>query len=314
MVNIVKVKKGNSIYYYLQHTTRHGLKLINKRIYLGTKIPADIDKIEEDFSRKIYREEGWYDLFDQIKKRHSEEIKQMSLTAREKKMSQFAMEFTYNTQRIEGSTLTPRETINLLEKGLTPSREKPIEDTIEAKTHEKVFYEMLEHSSNRKKDLSLQLVKEWHYKLFHETKPDIAGQIRKHQVGISGSKFKPPLAVEVFPMLEEFFKWYNKNKKKHKIHPIELAALVHLKFVSIHPFVDGNGRISRLMMNFVLNKNGYPMLDIKYEGRNRYYTALERSHIEGIKNTFVLWFMKRYVKENEPYVVGSERRFLYNIK
>ncbi len=71
-------------------------------------------------------------------------------------------------------------------------------------------------------------------------------------VGIAESKHIPQIPVEIHSLLQEFFKWYNKNKDK--IHPIELAALVHLKFVTIHPFSDGNGRISKIMMNFVLNK------------------------------------------------------------
>ena len=95
--------------------------------------------------------------------------------------------------------------------------------------------------------------------------------------------------------LREFFEWYNKNKDK--LNPVELAALVHLKFVSIHPFGDGNGRISRLMMNFVLQKHNYPMLDIPYEKRNSYYTALERSQIKRDNAPFLNWFFRRYLKE-----------------
>ena len=88
-------------------------------------------------------------------------------------------------------------------------------------------------------------------------------------------------------------------RQKDKLNPIELAALVHLKFVSIHPFGDGNGRISRLMMNFVLHKHNYPMLDIPYTKRNSYYTSLERSQIKRDNSPFLNWFFKRYIKENK---------------
>lgn len=101
-------------------------------------------------------------------------------------------------------------------------------------------------------------------------------------------------------MLRDFFKWYQKNKKN--LHPVELAGLVHLKFVPIHPFGDGNGRISRLMMNFVLYKNGFPMLNISYKNRNSYYTALERSQIKKNEFIFLNWFLKRYIKENKKYL------------
>jgi Fic family protein len=142
-----------------------------------------------------------------------------------------------------------------------------------------------------KKDLSLQIVLYWHKKLFESTKSDIAGKIRQHQVTISGSKFVPPFPAEIYPLLRELFKWYDKNKSKNKLHPVALAALVHLKFVTIHPFTDGNGRISRLMMNFVLHKHAFP-----------YYNALERAQVKKQDNIFVQWFFRRYVKEHKRYL------------
>jgi Fic family protein len=86
------------------------------------------------------------------------------------------------------------------------------------------------------------------------------------------------------------------------MHPLELAALAHLKFESIHPFGDGNGRIGRILMNFILNKNGYPMLDIKYEKRNSYYNALEMAQVKKDERKFVVWFFGRYIKENRRYL------------
>ena len=141
----------------------------------------------------------------------------------------------------------------------------------------------------------LSVILHWHKKLLGDTKPDIAGKVRRHQVEISGSKFTPPSPVEVDPLLGDFFKWYSRNKGK--VHPIELAALTHLKFVTIHPFTDGNGRISRLLMNFVLNKHRYPLLNISYKNRSSYYTALERAQVKKYEAIFVQWFFKRYIKE-----------------
>ena len=159
-----------------------------------------------------------------------------------------------------------------------------------------VFYEML----NYEKDLSLQIVLYWHKKLFEDTKEDIAGKIREHGVQISRSKFSPPTPVELQILLKEFFDWYNQNK--NKVFPIELAALVHLRFVTIHPFSDGNGRISRLMMNFVLHKYGFPMLDIPYEKRTGYYNSLERSQVKKNELIFLQWFFKKYVESNKRYL------------
>ena len=86
------------------------------------------------------------------------------------------------------------------------------------------------------------------------------------------------------------------------MHPVYLAALVHLKFVTIHPFGDGNGRISRLVMNYVLNKHSYPMIVIDYADRNSYYNALERSQLTQDENIFTLWFFKRYLKEYKQHL------------
>ena len=298
MVTMKRKKVGKITYYYLQHSVRKGSKVQSKEIYLGRKIPKNIEEIKGKLLKTIYEKE-WYPLFDQIKEKYSKEIKLMPRSSREKQMAIFASRFTYNTQRIEGSKLTLKETANLLEKGITP-KDKPLEDVKEAEAHKRLFY--AEVLISKKKDLSLNLVVEWHRKLFQETKPDIAGKIRKHQTHISGSKFIPPLPVEVYPLLREFFKWYNRNKGKNELHhPVELAAFVHLKFVTIHPFGDGNGRISRLMMNFVLNKEGYPMLDIPYSGRNSYYTALERAQVKKVDSAFIQWFMRKYMKENDTY-------------
>ena len=89
------------------------------------------------------------------------------------------------------------------------------------------------------------------------------------------------------------------------MHPVILAVLVHLKFVSIHPFSDGNGRISRIIMNFVLHKFNFPMLDIEYVNRDNYYNALERSQIKKDSYIFVKHIVKRYLKEYNGYITQS---------
>ena len=294
MVVITKKQVGNEIYYYLGHTYRRNGKVNKIEKYLGKEIPKNIEVLKKEFIFEIYKEK-WFNLFDKIKGNYKKEQKLMPFSAKEKEIETFMIKFTYDTQRIEGSKLTLKDTANLLERGITP-KEKPIRDIKEAEAHKKVFYEMLKHE----KDLSLQIVLYWHKKLFGETKEDIAGKIREHGVQISLSKFVPPTPVELQILLKEFFDWYNQNRKK--ISPVELAALVHLKFVTIHPFSDGNGRISRLMMNFVLHKNGYPMIDILYTKRTGYYNALERSQIKKDEHIFVQWFFKKFIENNKRFL------------
>jgi len=294
MAIIRKRKIGNREYYYLEHTKRNGKHVEKKEKYLGTKIPANIETIKKEFLDQIYRKK-WFSQIDQIQQNFSKEQQSMPREAKQKSLENFMVKFTYNTNRIEGGTLTLRETAKLLEEGITP-REKPIKDVQEAETHKKVFYKMLEHKGN----LNLETILYWHKLLFEETKPGIAGKIRNYQVSISGSKVELPLPVELNFLLRDFFKWYSKSKEK--MHPIELTALTHLKFVTIHPFADGNGRVSRLIMNYILHNNSYPMLNITYQNKDTYYTALERSQLKKRDDIFITHIIKRYIKEYKKYL------------
>jgi Fic family protein len=294
MVTIKKRKVGKEKYYYLEHSYRDKGKVQKKQKYLGKEIPTEIDDLKKEFLSELYKEK-WLEDIDKIKKSFSKEQKIMPKSSKEKNQETFAIKFTYNSQRIEGSTLSLKETADLLERGITPSS-KPIRDVKEAEAHKNLFYEMVKY----KKSLNRQIVLYWNKKLLEQTKPDIAGKIRNHQVEIARSKFLPPFPSELEVLLHEFFKWYNDNKSK--LHPVELAALVHLKFVTIHPFGDGNGRISRIMMNFVLKSFNYPFLDIPYEKRTSYYNALERSQVKKEERIFLQWFFKRYLQEYKRYL------------
>lgn len=294
MVKIKKKKIREQTYYYLEHSIRHGEKVEKKEKYLGTSIPENIGELKKKFLSKIFSDK-WFGQLDRIKKNYSSEQKSLPKSIREKEIKNFMIKFTYDTNRIEGSKLTLRETADLLERGITPSR-KPLRDIKETEAHKEVFYGMLDC----KKDLSLKVILLWHMKLFEKTDTNIAGVFRNYHVAISGSRFLPPPAIDVQPLMDDFIKWYQKNK--NKLHAAELAALVHLKFVTIHPFGDGNGRMSRLLMNFILQKNGFPMFDIPYEKRGSYYTALERSQTKEDETIFLSWFFRRYIKENKRYL------------
>lgn len=294
MVKLRKRMVAGIAQYYLEHSVRVKGKVEKRERYLGTEIPKDIERLKREFFEEMLKQR-WFDKFDRMKRGYAKQKRIEPPTVRKKSAEAFAVKYTYNTNRIEGSTLTLRETSLLLEKGIAPNA-KLMEDAKEAEAHRSTFYEMVEC----KRELSLELILYFHRQLFKDTKKDIAGKVRRHQVEISGSRFKPPLAVELQPLLEEFFGWYNGNKGR--LHPVELAALVHLKLATIHPFADGNGRLSRLLMNFILNRYGFPMLDIAYDKRAGYYHALERAQLNADEIIFVKWVCRRYEKENERYV------------
>ncbi len=289
MVTITKRTIKGISYYYLVHTLRTNGKFTQEARYLGRKIPKNIERIKKQFLFELDKAK-WFDRFAKIKANYKDELKAFPISARRKELLAFSVRFTYETQRIEGSTLSLQETGQLLERGISPSG-KPIADVKEAEAHQKIFLGMLE----QEKDLSLQLVLGWHWELFKESKPDIAGEIRRHGVQITGSRYVPPAPVELQPLLRDFFRWYNRNKSK--TNPVEIAALLHLKFVTIHPFSDGNGRIGRLLMNYVLHRHGYPMLNIEYKRRAAYYRALESSQLAEEDRSFTNWFFRRYVDQ-----------------
>jgi Fic family protein len=291
MVRIATKKVKGKKYYYLEHTIREKERRKTETKYLGPELPKNLDEIKREFEFELDKAK-WFDNFDSIKRNYVARQKLTPGSAREKEIREFSVRFTYSTQRIEGSTLTLRETARLLEENISPSG-KPVADSKEAEAHQRVFLEMLRSGP----DLSLELVKDWHWIIFKDTKADIAGQIRRQGVRISGSKFLPPSPVELKPMLNGFFEWYRKNRSR--LNAVELAALVHLRFVTIHPFSDGNGRISRLMMNFVLKRHQYPMLNIEYGNRASYYVSLERSQLSKNDRPFLQWLFRRYVRENE---------------
>lgn len=297
MVRIAKKRLKGNTYYYLEHTIREKGNRTTKSRYLGTDLPKDIEDLKKQFQYELNKGK-WFEDFEAIRRNHNREQQSIPPSAKEKATREFSVRFTYDTQRIEGSTLSLRETADLLERRITPSG-KPIKDAKEAEAHDRLFREML----TTKKELTQDLVQEWNYELLKDTNPDIAGKIRRHGVRISGSRFIPPSPVEIQPMLNDFFGWY--RGARAKTSPVELAGLVHLKFVTIHPFSDGNGRVSRLMMNSALHRHGFPMLNIEYNRRNAYYNSLERSQINKDDRPFMNWLFRRYKRENRRFL-GSQ--------
>lgn len=294
MVSVKKRTIKGKTYYYLSHTYREGGKVKYRETYLGNEIPADIEKMKNKFTQRIYKEK-WFGTFEKIKSRYSKELYKAPQEALDKNMEAFMVAFTYDTNRIEGSRLSLKDAAMLLGQGTTP-KDKPVSDIKEAEAHKKVFYEMLDYN----RDLSIDVVLKWHGELFGETKPELAGKLRDYQVYIRGTRFIPPTPTDVPSRMHGFFAWY--NREKDTMNHVELAALVHVKFESIHPFGDGNGRVGRLIMNFILHRSGYPMLNIPYTNRMDYYNAIERAQVKKDDSVFVAWFFKRYVKECAIYL------------
>ena len=276
-MRIITRKKGNKKYFYLQHSLRKGKKVITKEKYLGIEIPTNIDEIVSIFKKEVQNDVN--KKLALIKENFQSEWKRIPESAREKELEEISIAFTYNTNAIEGSTITLEEAREIIHDKISPN--KPLRDVKETEAHSEVFLQMLKKGEKITKELLLA----WHKDIFDETKPDIAGKFRDYLVRVG-----PHLAPDwqnVENLIKNFIEFINKNKK---MNPIELAGRAHYQFEKIHPFGDGNGRIGRLLMNFILWHNGYPMLIIEYKKRKSYYKALQKD-----ENYFVSYFIRRYL-------------------
>lgn len=286
MVSVIKRKKGKKEYFALIHNT--GKRQHEK--YLGKSIPKNIDEIKREFLLSILCK-GWKINIEKIK---SEYKKQPKLLIKQN-LEDFSLGFTHDSQKIEGSTLTKKETYNLLRFSLTPSS-KPEDDMVEAQRHHRVYLKMIKQMPA----LTEKILLCWHKEMFEETKKEVAGKLRTYPVEVTNSASKFPHWEFVPKFVNEFLKEHKELSKKTE--PIELAGMIHFRFVSIHPFGDGNGRISRLLMNYILIKNNCPPLNIRYIDRKSYYTSLEKGQTQENEIYFLKWFMKYYIKFNKKYL------------
>lgn len=188
---------------------------------------------------------------------------------------QFALEMTYNSNAIEGNSLTLKETAWVIQDGLT-IKGKPMKDHLEARDHYAALfylYELIEHDSHQ--TVSEELIRTIHQLVVRETEQQTAGSYRTGNVIITGSDHIPP-DVSILPgLMHDLIRWIGFNQKK--LHPVELAAIVHHKLVSIHPFFDGNGRTARVVMNLILLQQGYPLVIVLKNDRKKYYQALNKA-------------------------------------
>lgn len=179
---------------------------------------------------------------------------------------------TYTSNALEGNSLTESETKVVIEDGLTIGG-KPLRDVYEATGHAKAYDHL--YSLAKEKPITAEDILELHRLFYSDVDPEHAGKWRQVRVFISGSRRVLPDPKKVPELIAVFVKWMVANEGK--LHPVEFAALVHQKFVYIHPFVDGNGRVSRLLMNLVLMRAGWTLAIIPPICRTEYIATLEKA-------------------------------------
>lgn len=190
--------------------------------------------------------------------------------------------WTYHSNAIEGNTLTLSETKVALE-GITIGG-KTVQEHLEVINHRDaiLYVEEIVHNNEPLSEWQINSIHRLILKGIHD---DYAGTYRKENVLISGTKHIPPHALQVPLQMEQLIKWY--VHEGQDLHPVVRAALVHCDFVKIHPFIDGNGRTARLLLNFELMKSGYPPIVIEKETRAEYYSSLDDAHTTGDNEKFI---------------------------
>lgn len=250
----------------------------------GWKIPIDAVKPSDG------RYKSTESLLDMIDRKKKELDTKRPLTEGEvaRLTEEFIVEYTYNSNAIEGNTLTLRETDMVL-RGLTIDK-KPLKDHLEAVGHKEAF----EFVSELVKDniqMSERIIKQIHYLVLADKKDD-RGVYRRVPVRIMGAQNEPVQPYLIQPKMEQLMFDFAESTE----HVVTKLARFHIEFESIHPFIDGNGRTGRLLVNLELMKAGFPPIDIKFTDRILYYNAFDEYHVNHNLSAMEKLFA-RYVNE-----------------
>jgi Fic family protein len=289
----IQIKKGEK-YYYRTKAVRKGKKIKKQRIYLGVNLEekalrnleAEADRKLQLFSLILEKEDVLF--LDKIKRDFSKEPRENY----DNRYEAFCSLFTHNSTGIEGNTLTLSETSSLLFEGIVPSS-KSLREINETTNHKKAFDYILNYKKEVSKDFIFELHKLVVSNALRQELISQIGRYRTIQVYIGSSL--PPKPEDVHIKMANLLRWYSINKKI--LHPLVVASYFHTEFEKIHPFVDGNGRVGRLLLNFILHKNNLPMINIPNSKKNKYYEVLQKAHKGEIK-PFVS-FLILLLKESE---------------
>jgi len=193
----------------------------------------------------------------------------------QKLKQQFQVEMTYNSNGIEGNTLTLNETYWVFQEGITV-KGKPLKEHLEVKDHKRaleLLYRLVENPTDL--DFNDKLIKELHQAVIELSEEVDDYDYRQTDVFIAGSDHKPTSPLAISDEMKELLQWA--QREKHQYHIIEFAAIFHHRFAQIHPFLDGNGRTARLLMNLFLMREGFPLVIILKNDRQKYYRVLRQA-------------------------------------
>ena len=269
----------------------------------GWKIPIDAEKPADG------RFKSKESILSQIDRKKAELDTRRPLTEGELERlnEEFTVEYTYNSNAIEGNTLTLRET-DLVLRGLTIDR-KPLKDHLEAVGHKEAF-DYVRELVKENAPLTEHIIKQIHYLVLADKKAD-RGVYRRVPVRIMGAHHDPVQPYLIEPKMQQLLLDYASSGD----HIVTKLARFHIEFESIHPFIDGNGRTGRLLVNLELMKAGYPPIDIKFTDRAAYYDAFDTYHVkhdlsamEGLFAGYINTALDTYIKilSQDQQIISAE--------
>jgi Fic family protein len=240
-------------------------------------------------------------------------VEKLSPRSLERLQNYFRLKNIYNSNAIEGNTLTMGETRLVIEQGLTITG-KPLKDTVEAKNLSNALDLFEELAKREGHPITVQDLLNIHSHILTGIDDRNAGKYRSVFIEISGSQYKPPDPAQIQPMMRDFGQWLESVSQVTSattlIDPVVLACTAHAWFVYIHPFIDGNGRTSRLLMNLLLIRFGYPIAILTKDDRYRYYEALEESQGGGNLTPFIRLVMESVLEGMEIYEESEQQQLL----
>ncbi len=206
-------------------------------------------------------------------------------------------ELSYTSNHIEGNSLTRKETTLAITQGITSSSQKPLKDYQEAINHAKAFKLVLQLAQNNK-EITQNDILNIHKEILKSIDDDYAGCYRNVRVRISGSSVVMPNPLKVPDLMKEFIKFINSKQE----NVIQQAITAHFKFVSIHPFIDGNGRTARLLLNLLLLKNGYYPIIIRPRDRKNYLKTIEKGQLKSDLKSYSEFMFKTLNNSYQTYI------------
>lgn len=213
---------------------------------------------------------------------------------------------TYNSNAIEGNTLSLKETALVVEKGLTVGG-RLLREHLEAVNHANATHWIREQIKRRRRSINEQDILNIHALILKGIDDVHAGRYRNVPVRISGSPVVLPNPRKVPSLMNELTHWL---KKSHKLHPVEQAAEAHYQLVTIHPFIDGNGRTARLLMNMILMMKGYPIAVIRKRDRLAYISSLEKAQTGGPKDEYFKIIIKAVNRSLDMYLKAVREQII----